>query len=133
MFIKHHRIAVEKAKPLKQISKLELLPSSLIGKKQTPISKERMKRFLNMTQEDLPRTKKKIYACEKDITLFNKPKDTLRCSLCSALYERASKLEHIRNCPKNVKQQRKYACATCAFQHTDIKEIEKHVENDHKK
>ncbi|KRT81072.1 hypothetical protein AMK59_5184 [Oryctes borbonicus] len=91
-----------------------------------------MKRFLSMTQDDLPQQTKKVYACEKDIRYLTKPKDTIRCNSCSVLYELVHKQEHLKSCPKN-KQRRKYACATCTFQHTDIKEIEKHVELMHKK
>lgn len=122
--------SLNKSDSLPVLGSNRLVPLTL-GK--TPISKERMKRFLNMTQDDLPREKKRVYACEKDIRLFSKPKDTLRCHLCFALYERSNKKEHLKNCPKNVIQQRKYACAICAFQHTDIKEIERHVEMVHKK
>lgn len=122
-------VGLSKTEPRKGNAK-QLITVS-VGK--TPVSQERMKRFLSMTQEDLPQQTKKVYACEKDIKYLTKPKDTIRCDFCSALYEPINKKEHIKNCPKSNTQRRKYACATCAFQHVDIKEIEKHVELVHKK
>lgn len=99
---------------------------------QTPkmISKERMKRFLNMTPSDLPPPVPKKYSCEKDLRELGKPKDTIRCT-CGILYERIRRPEHLKLCSKRTTEH-KFGCASCSFKHRDMKEIEKHIENNHR-
>lgn len=99
---------------------------------QTPkmISKERMKRFMNMTPSDLPPPIRKKYSCEKDLSELRKPKDTIRCN-CGILYERVKRAEHLKLCNKRTIEH-KFGCAVCSFKHGDLKEIEKHIENNHR-
>lgn len=83
---------------------------------------ERMEQFLKMKASDLPKPKKKEYACEKQLET---PRDTLRCPACRALYDRVNHQQHKKECKK--KSGHKYGCVLCAFTHTDIKELHKHI------
>lgn len=94
------------------------------------VSHERMKRFFNMTPEDLPIPQRKKYACERDLNLLNKLKDTIKCSRCGHLYERAQIKKHLEHCEKNIMRQ--YGCALCMFKHKDKLEMETHISTMHK-
>lgn len=85
---------------------------------------ERMEQFLKMKASDLPKPKKKEYACEKQLET---PRDTLRCPACRVLYDRANHQQHKKECKR--KSGHKYGCVLCAFTHTDIKELQKHIIN----
>lgn len=84
---------------------------------------ERMERFLRMKASDLDKAKRREYACEKPV--LKTPKDTLRCSACSVLYERVKHEQHKKECKK--KSGLKYGCVACKFTHTDIQELQKHI------
>lgn len=83
---------------------------------------ERMEQFLKMKVTDLPKPKKKEYACEKALKT---PKDTLRCSACNVLYERINHQQHKKDC--NRKTGYKYGCVMCNFTHSDIQELQRHI------
>lgn len=103
---------------------------SLIIQEGRQISKERRKRFLIMKQSDIQVIEPKKLACERDIKQFNKLKDTIRCA-CGILYERVKKIDHMKTCPKRPPGH-KYGCASCSFKHPDLKEVEEHIEHNHK-
>ncbi|KAJ3635630.1 hypothetical protein MTP99_008523 [Tenebrio molitor] len=96
------------------------------------LSVERMKRFLSMSPDTMPKPQKKKLACERDISLIKFPVDTLRCQNCGVLYERAKRGEHVAQCKKNA-QRVKYGCTSCSFTDTSIKEVQTHIRVAHSK
>lgn len=104
---------------------------SVFARPRKLVTIERMKRFLSMKPEDLPKTKKK-YKCELDAKEWKKPVDTVRCSNCGSLYETAKHAEHIANC-KSQKNRTKFGCTQCSFTDYNIKELENHIKEKHYK
>lgn len=104
---------------------------SVFARPRKLVTIERMKRFLSMKPEDLPKTKKK-YKCELDAKEWKKPVDTLRCSNCGILYETAKHVEHMANC-KGKKVRTKFGCTQCSYTNYSIRELENHIRNAHPK
>lgn len=89
--------------------------------------RERMEKFFNMKASDLSKPKAIEFACEKPLKT---PKDTLRCPACNKLYARMNHEQHKKEC--SMKAEHKYGCVLCQYKHTDIQELQKHINSCHK-
>lgn len=96
------------------------------------VTSERMKRFLSMSVESLPKPQPKKYACEKDIDELKRPVDTLRCEKCGILYERVNYAKHVKVCKGKIFRRPKYGCTFCSFTDFNIKEVQDHIKRVHK-
>lgn len=96
------------------------------------LASERMKRFLSMSVENLPKPQPKKYACEKDIDELKCPVDTLRCEKCGILCEMVNYAGHLKLCKGQIARKPKYGCTSCSFTDPNIKEVQDHIKRIHK-
>lgn len=93
---------------------------------------ERMKRFLSLSLENLPKPQAKKFACEKDIDELKRPVDTLRCEKCGVMHERVNYPNHVTICKGQLSQKSKFGCTSCSYTNFNIEEIQDHIRRVHK-
>ncbi|CAG9818598.1 unnamed protein product [Phaedon cochleariae] len=100
--------------------------------KRNIVSIERMKKFNELSPEQVqPKTKPKR-ACELTWDEIKKPVDKIRCIQCNELFRREIFLAHSKIC-KGRRPAKKFRCLLCSFTHVDIKVLGTHVQEEHHK